>query len=148
MLVGYCRLKKKRRSTITDLLCMTDTGGVHMEEYRLCNSDYRFMTLVWEHGPIGSGELVRLCAEYLGWKKSTTYTFIKKLCENGIFKNENAIVSSVMNKEEYHRAQGEAFVEKAYGGSLPKMIAAFIQSKKLSAAQIAEIEAMIEDYKG
>ena len=127
---------------------MTDTGGVHMEEYRLCNSDYRFMTLVWEHGPIGSGELVRLCAEYLGWKKSTTYTFIKKLCENGIFKNENAIVSSVMNKEEYHRAQGEAFVEKAYGGSLPKMIAAFIQSKKLSAAQIAEIEAMIEDYKG
>ena len=126
---------------------MTDTGGVHMEEYRLCNSDYRFMTLVWEHGPIGSGKLVRLCAEYLGWKKSTTYTFIKKLCENGIFKNENAIVSSVLNKEEYHRAQGEAFVEKAYGGSLPKMIAAFIQSKKLSAAQIAEIEAMIEDYK-
>ena len=119
-----------------------------MEEYRLCNSDYRFMTLVWEHGPIGSGELVRLCSEYLGWKKSTTYTFIKKLCENGIFKNENAIVSSVLNKEEYHRAQGEAFVEKAYGGSLPKMIAAFIQSKKLSAAQIAEIEAMIEDYKG
>ena len=148
MLVGYCRLKKKKRSTITDLLRMIDTGGVHMEEYRLCNSDYRFMTLVWEHGPIGSGELVRLCAEYLGWKKSTTYTFIKKLCENGIFKNENAIVSSVLNKEEYHRAQGEAFVEKAYGGSLPKMIAAFIQSKKLSAAQIAEIEAMIEDYKG
>ena len=77
--IGYGRLKKQRRSTITDLLRMTDTGGVHMEEYRLCNSDYRFMTLVWEHGPIGSGELVRLCAEYLGWKKSTTYTEIKRV---------------------------------------------------------------------
>ena len=64
-----------------------------MEEYRLCNSDYRFMTLVWEHGPIGSGELVRLCAEYLGWKKSTTYTEIKRLSQKGVLKNENAVVA-------------------------------------------------------
>ena len=116
-----------------------------MEEFRslhdLNTIQYRFLF------PLPFEEQ-KLCAEKFGWKKSTTYTFIKKLCENGIFKNENAIVSSVLNKEEYHRAQGEAFVEKAYGGSLPKMIAAFIQSKKLSAAQIAEIEAMIEDYKG
>ena len=109
--------------------------------YQMTETEYKFAELIWEEEPIGSGELVKQCAEKFGWKKSTTYTFIKKLCENGIFKNENAIVSSVMN-------QGEAFVEKAYGGSLPKMIAAFIQSKKLSAAQIAEIEAMIEDYKG
>ena len=109
--------------------------------YQMTETEYKFAELIWEEEPIGSGELVKQCAEKFGWKKSTTYTFIKKLCENGIFKNENAI-------EEYHRAQGEAFVEKAYGGSLPKMIAAFIQSKKLSAAQIAEIEAMIEDYKG
>ena len=111
--------------------------------YQMTETEYKFAELIWEEEPIGSGELVKQCAEKFGWKKSTTYTFIKKLCENGIFKNENAIVSSVLNKEEYHRAQGEA-----YGGSLPKMIAAFIQSKKLSAAQIAEIEAMIEDYKG
>ena len=102
--------------------------------YQMTETEYKFAELIWEEEPIGSGELVKQCAEKFGWKKSTTYTFIKKLCENG--------------KEEYHRAQGEAFVEKAYGGSLPKMIAAFIQSKKLSAAQIAEIEAMIEDYKG
>ena len=128
-----------------------------MGMYQMTETEYKFAELIWEEEPIGSGELVKQCAEKFGWKKSTTYTFIKKLCENGIFKNENAIVSSVLNKEEYHRAQGEAFVEKAspweafvekaYGGSLPKMIAAFIQSKKLSAAQIAEIEAMIEDYK-
>ena len=119
-----------------------------MEERKLGPVELRFAALIWENAPISSGELVKLCARELEWKKSTTYTFIKKLCENGIFKNENAIVSSVLNKEEYHRAQGEAFVEKAYGGSLPRMIAAFIQSKKLNAAQIAEIEAMIEDYKG
>ena len=132
-------------------------GGTEM--YQMTETEYKFAELIWEEEPIGSGELVKQCAEKFGWKKSTTYTEIKRLtqngvlknenlCENGIFKNENAIVSSVLNKEEYHRAQGEAFVEKAYGGSLPKMIAAFIQSKKLSAAQIAEIEAMIEDYKG
>ena len=119
-----------------------------MEEMKLGLVESKFADMIWSHEPLSSRELVNLAQAELGWKKSTTYTFIKKLCENGLFKNENAIVSSVLNKEEYHRAQGEAFVEKAYGGSLPKIIAAFIQSKKLSAAQIAEIEAMIEDYKG
>ena len=70
-----------------------------MEEYRLCNSDYRFMTLVWEHGPIGSGELVRLCAEYLGWKKSTTYTEIKRLSQKGVLKNENAVVTPLVTRD-------------------------------------------------
>lgn len=116
--------------------------------YQMTDTEYKFAELIWAEEPIGSGELVKQCAEKFGWKKSTTYTFIKKLCENGIFRNENATVTSVLNEEEYHRRQGEAFVEKAYGGSLPKMIAAFIQSRKLSEAQIAEIEAMIEDYKG
>ena len=77
--------------------------------YQMTETEYKFAELIWEEEPIGSGELVKQCAEKFGWKKSTTYTFIKKLCENGIFKNENAIVSSVLNKEEYHRAQGEAF---------------------------------------
>lgn len=77
--------------------------------YQMTETEYRFAELIWEEEPIGSGELVKQCAEKFGWKKSTTYTFIKKLCENGIFKNENAIVSSVLNKEEYHRAQGGGF---------------------------------------
>ena len=116
--------------------------------YQMTETEYKFAELIWEEEPIGSGELVKQCAEKFGWKKSTTYTFIKKLCENGIFKNENAIVSSVLNKEEYHRAQGEAFVEKAYGGSLPKKNAGIIPSKKLRAAPSAEIEAMIGGFKG
>ena len=69
-----------------------------MEEFRLCNSDYRFMMLVWEHAPIGSGELVKLCAEKLGWKKSTTYTEIKRLCEKGVLQNEHAVVTPLVRK--------------------------------------------------
>lgn len=71
-----------------------------MEEFRLCNSDYRFMMLVWEHAPIGSGELVKLCAEKLGWKKSTTYTEIKRLCEKGVRKIEHAVVTPLVTQEE------------------------------------------------
>ena len=130
MLVGYCRLKKKRRSTITDLLRMTDTGGVHMEEYRLCNSDYRFMTLVWEHGPIGSGELVRLCAEYLGWKKSTTYTEIKRLSQKGVLKNENAVVTPLVTREEVQAKESDEFVERTFDGSLPGFLTAFLGRKE------------------
>ena len=80
-----------------------------MEEYRLCNSDYRFMTLVWEHGPIGSGELVRLCAEYLGWKKSTTYTEIKRLSQKGVLKNENAVVTPLVTREEVQAKESDEF---------------------------------------
>ena len=83
-----------------------------MEEYRLCNSDYRFMTLVWEHGPIGSGELVRLCAEYLGWKKSTTYTEIKRLSQKGVLKNENAVVTPLVTREEVQAKESDEFVER------------------------------------
>ena len=76
-----------------------------MEEFRLCNSDYRFMMLVWEHAPIGSGELVKLCAEKLGWKKSTTYTEIKRLCEKGVLQNEHAVVTPLVTQEEYQQQE-------------------------------------------
>ena len=74
--------------------------------YQMTETEYRFAELIWEEEPIGSGELVKQCAEKFGWKKSTTYTFIKKLCENGIFKNENAIVSSVMNRRNTTEPRG------------------------------------------
>ena len=70
-----------------------------MEEFRLCNSDYRFLTIVWDHAPVGSGELVRLCQEQLGWKKSTTYTEIRRLCEKGVLKNEHAVVEPLVSRE-------------------------------------------------
>ena len=115
--------------------------------YQLTETEMKFAEMIWEEEPLGSGELVRLCEEEFGWKKSTTYTFIKKLCEQGIFQSENAVVTALVSREKYLQQQGEAFVEKTYDGSLPKMIAAFIERKRLSRAQIEEIEKMIEEYK-
>ena len=116
--------------------------------YQMTDAEMKFAELIWQEEPIGSGELVKRCQQEFAWKKSTTYTFLKKLCEQGIFQNENAVVSAVMTRENYLQKQGEQFVERAFGGSLPKMIAAFMEHKRLSRAQIAEIEQMIEDYKG
>ena len=116
--------------------------------YQMTETEMKFAELIWREAPMGSGELVKRCQQEFEWKKSTTYTFLKKLCEHGIFKNENAVVEPLISREDYMQKQGEHFVEKAFGGSLPRMIAAFIENKRLSKAQIAEIEQMIEEYKG
>lgn len=116
--------------------------------YQMTEAELKFAELIWQEAPMGSGELVKRCQAEFEWKKSTTYTFLKKLCEQGLFQNENATVEVIISREEYLQRQGEEFVEKAYEGSLPKMIAAFIQNKRLSRSQIAEIEQMIEEYKG
>ncbi len=115
--------------------------------YQMTEAEEKFADFVWEHEPVGSGELVKLCGDAFGWKKSTTYTFIKKLCGQGILKNEKAVVTSLITREEYLQGQGEAFVEKVFRGSLPKMIAAFMERKRLTPEQVEEIEQMIEDYK-
>ena len=85
-----------------------------MEYLKLCDSDYRFMMVVWEHAPVSSGTLVKLCNEVLGWKKSTTYTTIKKLSEKGYIKNENAIVSVLIEKERVQREESAYFVERTF----------------------------------
>jgi len=115
--------------------------------YQMTETELKFAELIWKEEPVGSGELVKICLQEYGWKKSTTYTFIKKLCEQKLFQSENAVISSLISREEYLQQQGEEFVEKTFEGSLPKMIAAFIERKRLSRAQIEEIERMIEDYK-
>ena len=115
--------------------------------YQMTEAEFKFAELIWREEPVGSGELVKHCLQEFGWKKSTTYTFIKKLCDQGIFQSENAVVTSLVDKEKYLQEQGEEFVEKTFEGSLPKMIAAFMERKRLSRAQIEEIEKMIEDYK-
>uniref|UniRef100_UPI00286EDF48 BlaI/MecI/CopY family transcriptional regulator n=1 Tax=Anaerosporobacter sp. TaxID=1872529 RepID=UPI00286EDF48 len=114
---------------------------------QMTETELKFAELIWKEEPIGSGELVKQCEKEFEWKKSTTYTFLKKLCEQKIFKNENAVVTSLLKKDEYLQLQGEQFVEKAFGGSLPRMVAAFMKRKKLDDAQISEIEQMIENYK-
>jgi predicted transcriptional regulator len=113
----------------------------------MTEAELKFVELIWNKEPIGSGELVKVCNKEFTWKKSTTYTFIKKLCEQGILKNENSIVTSLISKENYAQKQGELFVKNTFEGSLPKMIAAYIEHKKLSDSQVHEIEEMIKNYK-
>lgn len=119
-----------------------------MEEFRLCNSDYRFLTIVWDHAPVGSGELVRLCQEQLGWKKSTTYTEIKRLCEKGLLKSEHAVVEPLVTREAVQARESDAFVERTFGGSLPGFLAAFLGGRKLSEKEAEELKKLIESHRG
>lgn len=104
----------------------------------------RFADLIWQNEPISSGDLVKLCEKELNWKKSTTYTVLKKLSERGIFKNERSVVTSQISKEDFFALQSEKFVEETFEGSLPQFIAAFTKRKELSEAEIAEIKEMID----
>ena len=115
-----------------------------MDESRLGAVESRFADLIWENEPLSSGELVRLCQERLEWKKSTTYTVLKKLCERGIFRNEGGMVSAVLSREQFHAKKSEKFVEDTFNGSLPAFIAAFTAGKKLSAEDAAAIRKMID----
>lgn len=116
-----------------------------MAEYRLGEVEMQFATLIWEREPITSGELVKLCEKELNWKKSTTYTCLKRLCEKGIFQNENGTVTSIFSKEEFVAKQSEQFVEETFEGSLPGFVAAFCSRKKLSKAEIEELKRIIDE---
>ena len=104
----------------------------------------RFADLVWANAPLGSGELVKLCEKELNWKKPTTYTVLRKLCERGIFQNAGGVVSPLLSREEFYAMQSEEFVTETFGGSLPSFVAAFTQRKKLSPEEAAEIRRLIE----
>ncbi len=118
-----------------------------MSIYKLTESEERFAELIWQKEPIASGELVKLCEKEMNWKKSTTYTVLKKLCENGVFKNENTVVSSIITKEEYYAKQSVRFVEDIFGGSLPKFLTAFIGTKRLNKQQAEELKKLIDEHK-
>ena len=114
-----------------------------MENRKLGPVETRFAELIWSHAPISSGELVKLCLRELEWKKSTTYTVLKKLCEQGLFRNEAGVVSAVLSREDFYALQSEKFVEENFDGSLPAFLAAFTARKPLSEPEIAEILHMI-----
>lgn len=118
-----------------------------MEKFNLCESEYRFASIVWENEPVGSGELVKLCNEKLGWKKSTTYTVLKKLCDREILKNENAIVSAIVKQEQVQKFESQKFLDKTFNGSLPGFIASFMSDKKLSKAEADVLKNLIDTYK-
>ncbi|SDB08019.1 MULTISPECIES: BlaI/MecI/CopY family transcriptional regulator [unclassified Butyrivibrio] len=107
----------------------------------------QFARLIWEKEPVGSGELVKLCTDEFGWKKSTTYTVLKKLCEKGLFQNEDGVVSSKISQEEFYTRKSEEFVEETFGGSLPAFLAAFTSRQKLSKKELDEIREIIDKAK-
>lgn len=117
---------------------------VKMEEFKLGVMENRFADIIWKNAPVASGELVRLCEEELEWKKSTTYTMLRRLCQRGIFKNVDGIVSVVISKEEFAARQSEVFVDENFGGSLPQFLAAFTLRKKLSDKDIDKLQQMID----
>ena len=115
-----------------------------MEETRLGAVESRFAELIWENEPLSSGELVKLCQRDLNWKKSTTYTVLKKLCDRGLFRNEGGLVSAAVSREEFHALQSQRFVEETFEGSLPAFLAAFTSRKKLSEEEIAQLQELID----
>ncbi|MBR1691908.1 MAG: BlaI/MecI/CopY family transcriptional regulator [Lachnospiraceae bacterium] len=119
-----------------------------MEKTILYDGEYKFMQIVWDAAPVNSGELVRLCRERLGWKKSTTYTTIKKLCEKGYIVNEHATVSVRIPREEAQSAATASFVDRTFDGSLPGFIAAFLNGRKITESEAKRIQSMIDEYRG
>ena len=107
----------------------------------------KFADIVWKNEPLASGVLVEICRNELNWKKSTTYTVLRKLCEKGLFRNENGIVSSIISRNDFYANQSRQFVEETFSGSLPAFIAAFASQKKLSKKEIDEIQQMIDSFK-
>lgn len=118
-----------------------------MEAPKVFESEYRFCLILWEHEPIKSSELVRLCQEQLGWKPTTTYTVIKRLSERRVLKNENTIVSSLVTKEQVQAAEIRKMVEKTFEGSLPAFIAAFTKHQKMSEEEVDAVQQMIDRYR-
>lgn len=118
-----------------------------MQDTELGAVQARFAELIWANAPIGSGELVKLCENELNWKKPTTYTVLHKLCERGLFRNENAVVTPIVSREEYYSRRSRSFVESAFEGSLPAFISAFISGKGMTAEEAEQIHRMIEEYR-
>ena len=117
-----------------------------MKAYKLTSTETKFAELIWANAPIGSMELVKLCEKEMGWKKSTTFTVLKTLCEKGIFKNEGAVVTAVITRESFLAIQSRRYVEDIFGGSLPKFVTSFIGGDKLPAGQLEELRRLIDEH--
>lgn len=119
-----------------------------MKNYKLGVMETKFAELIWNSEPITSGDLVKLCEKELTWKKSTTYTMLRRLCGRGIFQNKDGMVSSLMSKQEFNALQSERFIEETFDGSLPQFLTAFTMRKKLSEKEIGELQRLIDEKRG
>jgi len=117
-----------------------------MKNNTLTDAEEKLAALIWRDAPLTSPDLVALAQREMDWKKSTTYTVLKKLCDKGVFRNENAHVSVVLTREEQVARQSRSFVEDAFDGSLPRFVAAFIGGRKLTPEQAAELRRLIEEH--
>lgn len=118
-----------------------------MDTPKVFESEYRFCLILWEHEPIKSSELVKLCKEQLGWKPTTTYTVIKRLSERGVVQNDHTMVTSLVSKDQVQAAEIQEMVDKTFEGSLPAFIAAFTKHQKISDAELDAVQEMIDRYR-
>ena len=119
-----------------------------MSDFKIGSAEARFADLIWENEPMASGQLAKLGEAEFGWKKTTSFTVLKRLCDRGIFQNQGGIVTSRISREEYYARHSQQYVEETFGGSLPAFLAAFGTRKKLSDKEIDELKKVIEDMRG
>ena len=121
-------------------------GGMKMEKglLKLFDAEYKFMSIVWEHEPVNSTELTKLCETELGWKKPTTYSMIRKLCERGVMQNEKATVTTLIARKDVQKYEADVFIDRVFDGSVPSFITTFLQNKNLSEDETQEIKSMID----
>ena len=119
-----------------------------MAEYKLGEIETIFADIIWDNEPVSSRRLTELAEERLNWKRTTTYTILKRLCERGLFQNNGGTVTSLVSREEFYARQSEMFVEETFNGSLPAFLAAFGSRKKLSDAEIDELQKVIDAMRG
>lgn len=118
-----------------------------MEPYKLGDMEQRFAELIWAHEPVSSRVLTELCAEAFAWKRTTTYTMLKRLCDRKIFENKGGTVAALMSRQQFQDAQGEQFLNETFGGSLPQFLAAFSRRNKLSTKEIDALQRLIDEHK-
>lgn len=119
-----------------------------MSDFRMGTAEARFADLIWANEPVTSGQLAKLGAAEFGWKKTTSFTVLKRLCDRGIFQNENGTVTSVMSRDAYYARHSQQYVEETFGGSLPAFLAAFGTRKQLSDREVEELKKLIDGMRG
>lgn len=119
-----------------------------MSELKMGTAEARFADLIWENQPISSGQLAKLCEAEFGWKKTTSFTVLKRLCDRGIFQNQSGTVTAMLSREDYYARHSQKYVEETFGGSLPAFLAAFGTHSKLSDEEIEELKQLIDSMRG